>query len=144
MSPVTNDPTDPAFQQAVKQWEDKGYKILPALRAPDVSWVQEWADWNKATLGAIKTIFGDKDGWAYFGNLFVFSLGEASLNDIQKQDVNGIRAILAKADMTFGDLGELHGRILHLMAPELRSFLQTRAPGVLSVLDILGRIGGVV
>ena len=141
------DPSLPetGLQEAVEQWKEKGYRVLPVFREPDTSWVQEWAAWNKEVLGAVRTIFGDKEGWAYFGNLFIYSMGRAELKEWQIQDVEAIKAILAKTgEMSFADLGEIHGRIIHLVTPELRTWLTRQAPGVMSILDIIGRIGGVV
>ena len=135
---------DPALSAAKSEWEKRGFRVIPRLSAPDITWVEEWANWNKEVLGAIKAIFGDKDGWSYFGNLFVYSIGEGALTADQLKEVTAIKAILAKEQMTFGDLGEMHGRIIHLISPELRTLLQGRAPGVLTVLDVIARIGGVV
>lgn len=139
-----SDKIDEAWSAAIKEWEDRGYRVIPKTQALDVSWVTQWKESNRAILEAVKEIFGDRDGWLYSGNLFVYSLGQAELKQWQVEDVAAIKAILAKETMDFADLGQLHGRIIHLITPELRTWLQRQAPGALRIFDIITLIGGAI
>jgi hypothetical protein len=139
---------DSAFQATINEWQTQNpnFKIVPKAQpiAIDTTILTQWHESMKQIMQSMKEIFGDKDTWGYFGALLIYSIGTSNITVAQQTEIDAIKVILAKDPMTFTDLGEIQGRLIHLVTPELRGIIGAQFPGLLSILDILSKLGGIV
>jgi hypothetical protein len=147
--PVITNPSDPGFQEAVKQWGEAGYDITPRGEAPPLKFfasdeLEQFKAQGKAVIDSMKLFLGDKDIWQFTGAWFVEIVDIQTLNGYQIAQVDKIRAIVEKeGEISYKDSGTLLGCIMSLMLPSIQELLQKQAPGLLSIINVLIRFGGV-
>lgn len=99
----------------------------------------------KEFMNGVKTVVADKDLWMFTGAFFVNYVGKGSLTVEQAEKIDRLKEILSKQEeMTYAEAGTVLGVIASLLTPAIEEILKKQAPGVLNVIGLLTRLGGVL